>query len=75
MSDVGFHTLFHKDMCKMVKGVMVLIKGVQIGTLYNLLGNVNSIGCNNIVVPEFDSNLTQPDLTQVESIQPDSTSP
>jgi hypothetical protein len=42
MSDAGVHTLFQKDTCKMVRGVMVLMKGVQIGTLYKLLGNVDS---------------------------------
>jgi hypothetical protein len=42
MSDVGVHTLFHKDSCKMVRGAMVLMKGVQIGTMYKLLGNVDS---------------------------------
>jgi hypothetical protein len=52
MSDAGVHTLFQKDSCKMVRGVMVLMKGVWIGTLYKLLGNVDSTGCNNIVSPE-----------------------
>jgi hypothetical protein len=50
MSDARVHTLFQKDTCKMVRGEMVLIKGVQIGTLYKLLKNVNSTGCNNIIV-------------------------
>jgi hypothetical protein len=36
------------------QGVMVLMKGVWIGTLYKLLGNVDLTGCNNIVVPEVD---------------------
>jgi hypothetical protein len=44
MSDVGVHTLFQKDSCNMVRGVMVLMKGVQIGTLYMLLGSVDSTG-------------------------------
>jgi hypothetical protein len=44
MTDVGVHTLFQKDMCKMVKGTMVLMKGVRLGTIYKLLGNVNSTG-------------------------------
>jgi hypothetical protein len=35
----------------MVRGVMVLMKGVQIETPYKFLGNVNSTGCNNNVVP------------------------
>jgi hypothetical protein len=55
MSDAGVHTLFPKDTCKIAKYVMVLIKGVWIGTLYKLLGNVDSTGCNNIVVPKDDS--------------------
>jgi hypothetical protein len=29
MSDAGVHTLFQKDSCKMVRGAMVLMKGVQ----------------------------------------------
>jgi hypothetical protein len=37
MSDAGVHTLFHKDACKMVRGAIILMKGVQIGTLYNFL--------------------------------------
>jgi hypothetical protein len=55
ISDVGVLTLFHKDTCKLVRGVMVLMKGVHIGTLYKLLGNANSIGCNNIVVLKVES--------------------
>jgi hypothetical protein len=49
MSDAGVHTMFHKDLCKMVIGAMVLMKGVRIGTSYKLLGNVKSTGCNIIV--------------------------
>jgi hypothetical protein len=44
MTDVGVHTLFQKDMCKMVEGMMVLMKGVQLGTICKLLGNVDSTG-------------------------------
>jgi hypothetical protein len=44
MSDGGVHTLFEKDSCNMVRGAMVLMKGFQIGTLYKLLGNVDSTG-------------------------------
>jgi hypothetical protein len=71
MSDVGVHTLFQKDMCKIVRGAMVLMKLFQIGTLYKLLGNVKSTGCNNIVVPEVNSTLTQLESNQVEWIQTD----
>jgi hypothetical protein len=42
MSDAGVHTLFQKDLCKMVIGAMVLMKVFRIGTLYKLLGNVDS---------------------------------
>ena len=44
MTDVGVHTLFQKDMCKMVEGTMVLMKGVQLGTICKLLGNIDSTG-------------------------------
>jgi hypothetical protein len=69
MIDEGVHTPFQKDMCNMVKGVMVLMKGFQIGTLYMLLGNIHSTRCNNIIALEIDSNMTQLELmlTQLDS--------
>jgi hypothetical protein len=66
MSDAGVHTLFQKDSCKMVRGAMVLMKGVWIGTLYKWLGNVDLTRCNNIVAPEIDSTVTQIDLTSTQ---------
>jgi hypothetical protein len=72
-SDVGVHTLFQKDSCKMVRGAMVLMKGFHIGTLYKVLGNVESTRCNNIIAHEVDSTSTQLDPTWVESAQTDST--
>jgi hypothetical protein len=42
----------------MVKGVMVLMKGVWIGTLYKLLGSVDSTRFNNIIFPEVKSTST-----------------
>ena len=42
MSDARVHTLFQKDSCKMVRGVMVLMKLFWIGTIYKLLRNVDS---------------------------------
>jgi hypothetical protein len=73
MNDVGMHTLFHKDKCKMVRGAMVLMKGFRIGTLYKLLENVDSTGCNNIFVPKVYSILiNQLDLTRAKLIQTDS---
>jgi hypothetical protein len=65
------NNLFHKDSCKMVRGVMVLMKGVHIGTLYKLLGSFDSTVCNNIIVPEVDSTSNRIDSNQVDSIQTD----
>jgi hypothetical protein len=73
MSDDGVNTLFQKDLFKMVRGEMVLMKGVWIGTLYKLLGSVDSVGCNKIFSPEFDSTLTLLNLTWAESVQTDLT--
>ena len=73
MSDACVHNLFHNNSCNMVTGVMVLMKGVWIGTLYNLLWNVDSTGCNNIVSPKIDLTSTQLNLTQAELIQTEST--
>lgn len=42
MSDVGVRIMFEKDSCKMVHGVMVLMRGDWIGTLYILLGRTNT---------------------------------
>ena len=42
MSDAGVHTIFEKDSCKMVCGAMVLIRGSPIGTLYKLLGRIDT---------------------------------
>jgi hypothetical protein len=45
-------TVFGKDTYKMVRGAMVLMRGVQCGTLYKLLGSTYTNGCNNYVVHE-----------------------
>ena len=37
----------------MVRGVMVLLKGVQFGTLYKLEGRTISDGCNISIVPDI----------------------
>jgi len=50
----------------MVIGAMVLMQGVHIGTLYKLLGNVDSIECNNIVVPKINSNTNQIDSNRAK---------
>jgi len=50
------------------------MKRVWIRTLYKFLGNFESIGCNNIIVPEVDSISTRLDSTWTKSIQTISTS-
>eukprot|EP00253_Pinus_taeda_P035075 PITA_35075 len=52
MDDAGVKTMFKKYTCKMVQGVLILMQGVWIGTLYKLLGSTVIDGCNNYVVPE-----------------------
>ena len=52
MDDAGVKIMFEKDTCKMVQGALVLMRGVQIGTLYKLQGNTVIDGCNSFVVPE-----------------------
>ena len=52
LDDAGVKTVFKKDTCKMVQGALVLMQGVQIGTLYKLQGSTIIDGCNNYVVPE-----------------------
>ena len=52
MDDAGVKTVFEKNTCKMVRGSMVLMRGVWIGTLYKLLGSNFNKGCNSTIVPE-----------------------
>ncbi|MFB8894212.1 hypothetical protein, partial [Microbacterium plantarum] len=52
LDDVGVKTVFEKDTCKMVRGALVLMRGVRIGTLYKLQGSTIVDGCNSSVVPE-----------------------
>jgi hypothetical protein len=66
MSDAGVHTIFRKDSCNMVRGVMVLMKGVQIGTVYKMLGYVDSIRFKNIISSETDLTVTQIDLMSTQ---------
>jgi hypothetical protein len=53
MDDAGVKTIFEKETCKMVQGEMVLLKGVQFGTLYKLQGSTISDGCNSSIVPDI----------------------
>jgi hypothetical protein len=50
LDDVGVDTVFGKNTCKMVRGEMVLMRGVWCETLYKLLGITYTNGCNSYVV-------------------------
>ena len=52
LDDAGVKIVFVKDTCKMVRGALVLMQGVRIGTLYKMQGSTVIDGCNNSVVPE-----------------------
>ena len=44
LDDAGMDTVFGKNTCKMVRGAMVLMRGVRCGTLYKLLGRTILMG-------------------------------
>eukprot|EP00253_Pinus_taeda_P021042 PITA_21042 len=52
LDDVSVKTVFEKYTYKMVWGALVLMRGVQIGTLYKLQGSTVIDGCNSSVVPK-----------------------
>eukprot|EP00253_Pinus_taeda_P012211 PITA_12211 len=52
LNDVGVTIVFEKHTYKMVHGALVLMWGVQIGTLYKLQGSIIVDVCNSSVVPE-----------------------
>ena len=52
MADAGVKIVFEKDRCKMIRGAMVLMRGVQYGTLYKLLGKTIIGDYNNTIVLE-----------------------
>jgi hypothetical protein len=53
IDDARLKTLFEKETCRMVQGVMVLLKGVRFGTIYKLQGSTISDGCNSSIVPDI----------------------
>jgi hypothetical protein len=53
MEDAGVKTIFEKGTCRMVRGEMVLMKGVRFGTLYKLLEITISDRCNSSIVPDI----------------------
>eukprot|EP00253_Pinus_taeda_P015212 PITA_15212 len=52
LDDAGVKTVFEKDTCKMIRGALVLMRGIWIGTLYKLQGSMVVDGCNSSVVLE-----------------------
>jgi hypothetical protein len=60
MDDAGVKTIFEKETCRMVRGAMVLLKGVKFGTLYKLQGIIISDGCNSSIIPDigFEEEIT-----------------
>jgi hypothetical protein len=53
MDNAGVKAIFENETCRMVRGAMVLLKGVQFGTLYKLKGRTISDGCNSSIVPNI----------------------
>jgi hypothetical protein len=52
LDDARVDSVLGKGTCKMVQGEMVLMRGVQCGTLYKLLERTYTNGCNSFVFPE-----------------------
>jgi hypothetical protein len=50
MDDVGVKKIFEKKTYRIVRGKMVLLKGVWFGTLYKFQGSTISDGCNSSIV-------------------------
>ena len=53
MDDAGVKTIFEKETWRMVRGAMVLLKRVQIGTMYKLQGRTINHGFNSSIVPKI----------------------
>jgi hypothetical protein len=50
MDDVGVKAIFEKETYRMVRAAMVLLKGFQFGTLYEMKGSTISDGFNSSIV-------------------------
>eukprot|EP00253_Pinus_taeda_P034385 PITA_34385 len=57
LDDAGVKIVFEKDTYKMVRGALVLMWGVWIGTLYKLQGSNIVDGCNIYVVPKVEQKI------------------
>ena len=58
MQYVSIQTMFEKYKYKMVRGVMVLMWGIRIRTLYKMLGKRNGSSCFQVVNPKTDKILS-----------------
>ena len=47
LDDEGYHTVFSKETWKVIKGALVMAKGIKVGTLYTLTKNIE---LSNVVV-------------------------
>eukprot|EP00253_Pinus_taeda_P025935 PITA_25935 len=52
LDDAGVKIVFEKDTYKMIRGALVLMRGVRSGTLYKLQGSTVVDGCNSSMVLE-----------------------
>jgi hypothetical protein len=53
MDDARVKKIFEKETWRMVRGEMVLLKGVWFGTIYKMKGSTISDGCNSSIVPDI----------------------
>ena len=53
MDDARVKAIFEKETCMMVRGAIVLLKGVRFGDLYKLKVSTISDGCNSSIVPDI----------------------
>lgn len=49
ISDVGVNIIFEKEMCRMVQGSVVLLRGFWTRKLSELLGSIANDGCRNSI--------------------------
>jgi hypothetical protein len=52
LDDAGVDTILGKGTCKMIRGAMLLMRGVQCVNFYKLLGSTYTNGCNSSIVPK-----------------------
>jgi hypothetical protein len=53
MDDARVKSIFEKEICRMVRGAMVLLKGVWFETMYKMQGSTISDGFNSSIFPDI----------------------